>query len=527
MKTCIQRSTERPVDLMVDELTESLLCRIGEVVAGHMGLHFPRERWNALESALRKAAPSLGFRDSVSLARWLVEPPLEEARLERLTPFLTIGETHFFRDEKLFRAFEEQLLPQLMASRVREGRRLRFWSAGCATGEEPYSIAIVLNKTIPQLTDWLVTILATDINRDFLKKAVKGVYSQWSFRVVPERVQQCYFTSNGEGYRIVGDIKKMVKFGHLNLAGCDYPHPSNDTEAVDVIFCRNVLMYFTPEWQKRVVDQLFRSLADDGLLVVSPAEASIIDHPQLVSENVPGTVLFRKSDKPRPRFNGLLFAVPEQEPEPWDDSAPDFIPLPWPTVEDDATLVIPQLIVEAPDVDSADALAQERDTYEEALELYDRGDYPAVVSKLLPVSGPGEEEAEDSGRVAFLLSKAYANQGDLEEALEWSQRAVIEDKLNPESHYLHGTILHEMGRIEDAVLAMKRAVFLDPDFVVAHFALGILHRQRGRFKDRDRHYRIALTILSRYSSDDTVPASEGITAGRLSELIEAMSRKEN
>lgn len=496
------------------------------MVAARMGLHFPRERWNALESALKKAAKPLGFNDAASLSNWLLASPRDETRVECLAPYLTIGETHFFRDEKLFRALEELLVPQLTASKSAYGRRLRFWSAGCATGEEPYSIAIVLKETIKQLADWHVTILATDINRDFLERAEQGEYSPWSFRVVPERVRQCYFTRNGDGYRIVDDIKKMVTFRYLNLAIDDYPDSAGDTENMDVIFCRNVLMYFTPERQTAVLERLFRCLSNDGLLVVSPAEASIVEHPLLVPENVPGTVLFRKSDRPKPMFNGFQFVLPDPIPRICVDSAPDFLPLPWPLEdEEEVSEILPFLAeVPPPAVEVSSALGA--NPYEVALELYNRGDYPAVIAELLPIFDRNNEQLDDSGGTALLLSKAFANKGDLEDALKWSQKAVADDKLNPEGHYLHGIVLQEMDRIEEAVLAMNRAVFLDPDLVMAHFALGNLFQRKGKRKDRDRHYRIALGILKRYAADNTVPASEGMTAGRLSELIETLSRKE-
>jgi chemotaxis protein methyltransferase CheR len=512
---------------MTDEFPDSILFGIGEMVAARMGLHFPRERWNALESALKKAAKPLGFQDVVSLSHWLLASPQEETRVECLAPYLTIGETHFFRDEKLFRAFEDHLVPQLTASRGTYGRRLRFWSAGCATGEEPYSIAIVLKETIKQLADWHVTILATDINRDFLEKAAQGAYSQWSFRVVPERVRQYYFTRNGDGYRIAEDIKKMVTFRYLNLAIDDYPHTANDTESMDVIFCRNVLMYFTPERQTAIVERLFRCLTNDGLLVVSPAEASIVEHPHLVPENVPGTVLFRKSDKPKPMFEGFQFVLPESVPQICLDTTPDFLRLPWPPENEEEVSEILPFLAEVAPVPVEVSPGPGRDRYELALELYHRGDYPAVIAELLPGFDPDKEPLDDSSGAALLLSKAFANKGDLQDALKWSQKAVADEKLNPEGHYLHGAILQEMDRIEEAVLAMNRAVFLDPDLVVAHFALGNLFQRRGKRKDRDRHYRIALGILRRYAADDTVPASEGMTAGRLSELIEALSRKES
>jgi chemotaxis protein methyltransferase CheR len=125
-----------------------------------------------------------------------------------------------------------------------------------------------------------------------------------------------------------------------------------------------------------------------------------------------------------------------------------------------------------------------------------------------------------------LLARAYANQGRLDEALEWSEKTIAADKLNSDFHYLHGTILQEKGRFDEAVTSMTRAVFLEPNLVMAHFALGNLARLGARQKDAERHYRVALRILEKFGEDSAVPAAEGMTAGKLTELILAITTKE-
>ena len=214
---------------MADSLSQHRLFRLSRAVEHHLGLYFPQSRWKDLIRALKRASPSLGFDEPESCLEWLVGSPGREDRVESLGEYLTIGETHFFRDRKLFQTMEERIIPELTAQRRNTGTTLRIWAAGCATGEEPYSVALTLKRVLRDLGNWNVTILATDLNRRFLKKAKQGLYTQWSFRSVPPGIQENYFIRKGDEYRILEAIRRMVKFEHLNLAKDSFPSVTNDT----------------------------------------------------------------------------------------------------------------------------------------------------------------------------------------------------------------------------------------------------------------------------------------------------------
>ncbi len=186
---------------MSENVPDAILGMLSQVIASHMGLSYPRDRFRDLERAITKAAPSLGYKDFQESTHRLLEAPLSESQIAILAHHLTIGETHFFRHEKVFEVLQEQILPELIAARRATGRRLRIWSAGCATGEEPYSLAMVVRKVVHDLAMWDVTILATDINRDFLRKAERGIYSQWSFRSVPPGIKETFLFGKWRGVR--------------------------------------------------------------------------------------------------------------------------------------------------------------------------------------------------------------------------------------------------------------------------------------------------------------------------------------
>ena len=175
---------------MLTRNRDELLSRASELVARHMGLHFPRERYEDLERGLLAASPELGFKDIESCFESLVSRALPRRHVEILASHLTVGETYFFRDEGSFKVVEKRILAELIKARRGKEQRLRIWSAACCTGEEPYSIAISLHRMIPDLQDWNITILATDINPIFLKKALDGIYGQWSFRGTPGAIKR-------------------------------------------------------------------------------------------------------------------------------------------------------------------------------------------------------------------------------------------------------------------------------------------------------------------------------------------------
>jgi chemotaxis protein methyltransferase CheR len=276
-------------------ISHVLLAQLSDLIAARLGLHFPRARWSDLERGIRTAARELDFPDVAACIQWLASSPLTQHQVAILASHLTIGETYFFREPHVFAMLEEVILPALMRARRERARRLRVWSAGCATGEEPYSIAISISKVISEARDWHVTLLATDINPRFQQVASEGAYREWSFRDTAPWIKARYFSRQPGGRLVIRSaIRKMVTFTYLNLADDVYPSLLTNTTAMDVIFCRNVLMYLAPEQAKKVVHKLYRALADGGWLIVGPCETSQALFASFQTVNIPGAILYRK-----------------------------------------------------------------------------------------------------------------------------------------------------------------------------------------------------------------------------------------
>jgi len=447
---------------MISALDRTLLGEVSSFIAERMGLHFPEERWPDLARGLKTAGQELGFEYPGACVRWLPTRELTTRQIETLASHLTVGETYFFRDPASFEALGREILPPLVARRSEAGRTFRLWSAGCCTGEEAYSLAITCARALPDLRAWNVSILATDINPKFLAKAEAGVYSEWSFRSAPGWLRERFFSpAPDKKLAIDPALKNLVHFDYLNLAEDVYPSLHNHTNAMDVIFCRNVLMYFTPGHQRQVVAALHRCLVDGGYLLVNPAEASASLLPMFAMENIGGVILFRKTSQPARVSPAPAVPMPE----------PAFFAAPAPPV-------------------------------------------PVAPIPAIHPSPPKDP---------LVGARTCANQGRLEEALTSCQDAIAADRTNLAAHFLYATICHELGRLDEAIAALGKVLYLDQDFILAHHALGGLYKQLGKRKESRRHLAVALEILAARSRDEIVPESDGMTCGRLVEPVRAMT----
>ena len=464
-------------------LPDPLVARLSDFLAQQIGLHFPKERWSDLERKIAAAAPAFGAPDAESCAQRLLSAPLTRNQIEILASHLTVGETYFLREKKSFDLLEQQIFPELLRARAGAERRLRVWSAGCCSGEEPYSLAILLDRLIPGFRDWNITLLATDINPEFLRKAADGVYGEWSFRDAPAWLRERYFKKRKNGrFEIDPHIRNRVTFSYLNLAEDVYPSLFNNTNAMDVILCRNVLMYFTAARARKVIDNLYKCLVDGGWLVVSPPETSNLLFSQFAPVEFPGAVLYRKTSdeelRPAAGYPAPIFA-------PLPEALPPFEPIlpPEPPAWDAAGSVPPKAV------------------WQEAAAT--------------PLPDPEESSRERLCRRA----RTCANQGRLAEAAEWCEKAIAADKLDPAAHYLLAIVEQERGQSAAAIRSLTRALYLDPDFSLAHFALGNLRLSQGRQREAERHFETASVLLKAHPREEPLPESEGLTAGRLGEII--------
>ncbi|MDP3512109.1 MAG: CheR family methyltransferase [Sulfuritalea sp.] len=501
---------------MPGPISELLLQQFSDFLTARMGLHFPSARWPDMLRGLERAAREFGLAGAEACMRWLLAAPPDRCRVEILASHLTVGETYFYREPAVFAALENELLPALIAARRAAGQRqLRIWSAGCCTGEEPYSVAVLLSRLLPDLEQWNITLLATDINPHFLAKAVRGEYRAWSFRGAPAWFREDYFERSGSGdYRLSPRIRSLASFDYLNLVDDTYPALNNNTNGMDIVLCRNVLMYFEAGAMCAVLDKFHRALTDGGWLLVSPTEANVTMFSGFVPVNFTDAILYRKGGAQQPQWPTMpampiapvMPILPEQAyaTPAWAELAVS----PAPTFGGGDTTPAAAPVAAAPPCG---------DAYRRAVACYARGDYAAVVAALAG-------EAQYDPRGLALAARACANQGQLDEACRWCEAAVAADKLDPGLRYLLAAVLAEQGQSEAATAALKQALYLDQDFVLAHYALGNLYRRRGQPGPAAKHFANARELLTGYPPGDSLRDAEGLTAGRLLDIIDNRER---
>jgi chemotaxis protein methyltransferase CheR len=233
------------------------------------GLVLAPEKQYLIESRLMPVARRASCASITDLVRRLREPDSEPLKAE-ITEAMTINESFFFRDKIPFDRFRDTVLPALLSARAHT-KRFRIWCAAASTGQEPYSLAMMLKSVQEKFSGWRIEILATDISHDVLEKARAGIYSQFEVqRGLPIQMLMQHFEQVGEQWRLSEAIRKMVQFRQLNLLA--------DFAALgtfDVVFCRNVLIYFDQATKTGVLERIYRQLAPDGFLLMGAAETVV------------------------------------------------------------------------------------------------------------------------------------------------------------------------------------------------------------------------------------------------------------
>jgi len=233
------------------------------------GLVLAADKQYLIESRLMPVARAAGLVSITDLAKRLRGSDSEALKMQ-VTEAMTINESFFFRDKIPFDRFRDTVLPAMLSSRANT-RRLRIWCAAASTGQEPYSLAMILRSMIEKFIDWRIEIVATDISHEVLEKAKAGVYSQFEVqRGLPIQMLMQHFEQVGEQWRVTENLRKMVQFRHFNLL-----ENFSSFGTFDVVFCRNVLIYFDQATKVDVLERIGRSLRPDGFLLMGAAETVV------------------------------------------------------------------------------------------------------------------------------------------------------------------------------------------------------------------------------------------------------------
>jgi chemotaxis protein methyltransferase CheR len=253
-------------------LPDDVFRLLRDLIHGYCGIYFDDGSKFLLERRLSRRLEQHRLKSFEEYYHFLRYDRKREEELVVLVDNLTTNETYFFRESAQLRAFSEEILPELRTTLA--GRKtLRIWSAGCSTGEEPYTIAILLLESGDWWRDWQVEILGSDINQRVLHTARKGVYKKSAHRATSPEMLAKYFVADEKGdFRIIDKVKELVSFSYLNLLD---PHKTSLIGNMDVIFCRNVIIYFDREAKKKVMESFYQKLRDGSYLLLGHSESLI------------------------------------------------------------------------------------------------------------------------------------------------------------------------------------------------------------------------------------------------------------
>jgi chemotaxis protein methyltransferase CheR len=432
--------------------------RLKRHLIAETGLAFYADRDEPLTELISQRLSVLRLRDCSAYAKFLAGGEAGGVEMDVLIAQLTIGETYFFRDEEQFAAIRDVILPDIM-KRNQLSRQIRIWSAGCATGAEPYSLAILLEHELaPRMAGWKVGIHATDLNRNFLAQAAAGRFRPAALRSTSDEVKRKCFSKEGQIWTIHPRYKERISFHQMNLMESPFGTSFQALTDFDLVLCRNVMIYFSPAVNRRLIGQFHESLGMGGWLVVGASEYNLDNLKLFRTVNASGVWLFQKATFP--------LGPGQAAPEP---AAPHAAAVREPPAK----------------------------PFSEPL--------PAPTQSV-----PVTEDVEGL--------RQLADRGEWQSAAAYGQRLLTENGLNAEIHFYHALILEKLGIADEPERSLRYAIYLDRNFALAHYHLGVALKRSGQIGAASRSFGNVLKVLASLPDLAIVTAGPGVTVTGLKGL---------
>lgn len=451
-------------------------------MARRLGLQFDDGRLGSLAEALARRIQATRLPAAAYLARLETADELPEER-RALAAELTVPESYFLRHAEQLRAFAEVALPARLRAQE-ERRTLRLLSAGCATGEEAYTLALLLTEQVPDRARWDLSVLGLDVNPVALEKARLGRYSSWSLRETPAATQPRWFRQEGRDLAVVEAARQLVSFEEANLAG-EEPRLFRPG-SFDVIFCRNVLMYLTLGAARALVGRLAAALAPEGFLFLGHAETLRGLSSEFRLCHTHGAFYYQ-----RPGDGGALLSGEPPPPAPAhlppleaDGSWVETIRRSAERIEE---LAAPQPARALPAPPSSSAAGELRGS----LELLRQERFAEALStvRALPVASARDPD------VLLLTAALLTHGGELRQAEEACAQLLAVDGLNAGAHYLLALCKEAASERAAAAEHQAVAIYLDPGFAMPRLHLGLLARRSGDLASARRELSRAMLLL--------------------------------
>src|SRR5271168_265156 len=504
--------------------------RFRSAVAQRLGLHFEDAKLGFLAEVLDRRLEATDC-ESYSSYRWRLERAgRAQEELRALAAELTVGETYFFRYADHFRAFAEIVMPGLLKARGADSERrrsLRVLSAGCASGEEAYSLAMVLREHLPEATAADAGIHGIDVNAAALAKAMRGRYAAWSLRETPANLQAKYFQAEGRDFLLDPAVRAGVTFEERNLVDADPLFWQR--EAFDVVFCRNVIMYLEPEAARGVVARIAESLSPGGFLFLGHAETLRGISQDFHLRHTHDTFYYQRR---RPGEGAAMTTVLCAPGEPEGLEGFHVAPLSsgdsWFETIQRASERVACLTAcgngaaAAGAAHAAEAQAKRVAAWSNraAIELVREERFAEArdVLRELP------SEARSDPDTHLLLAAVLTNSDDLVEAESVCREVLRLDELNSGAHYLMALCRERVGDPAGAAEHDRAAIYLDESFAMPHLHLGLVAKRSRDVETARRELKRALALLGREDASRILLFGGGFSREALAEFCRAELR---
>ncbi|HVF19817.1 MAG TPA: CheR family methyltransferase [Mycobacteriales bacterium] len=464
------------------DLTPEEFLEVRTLLDKTAGLVFDESRRDSLCYSIGERMSACGIGRVVDYVAFLRTSEGAD-EMQSLLNAVTIQETHFFRNPPQFRALRQHVLPALVKKAATGDRRLRIWSAGCSTGEEPYSIAMLIRELVPLLDGWDIGVVGTDISTRALDAARAGRYTSRSMGVADPTDVARWFLRDGTDYVVRPEVREIVQFRRHNLVT---DPPPFDNEPIDLILCRNVTIYFSRDTTRKLMATLHNRLMDGGYLFLGHSETlwQINDQFRLVT--LGDAFVYRRDGA---GSAGVINAAGERRSV-----------LPDRRTGDDGT----------PDGERRANKVERRSAAWELLTKPRTLPFPKIKDKVADAQDDGSAAPQVPAEPvdAILAIRSELKQGHYEQVVALAQSLAAAEPLRAEGHYLCGLALANLGRDSEALGHLRKAVYVDPTLGFAHFALAGALSRLGDTGGASASYRAAAESLGR-NVDDKVAAELG------------------
>jgi chemotaxis protein methyltransferase CheR len=512
-------------------------------IAQKIGLEIREVEQNNLEQKIWQRIKALQLTTPEQYYQFLQVLGTESDReWQHLAELLTNNESYFFRDREQLNLLRNQIFPQLIRQkRQQEDLTLRVWSAGCSTGQEPYSLAIILRELLLDLDAWDLTIFGTDIDLAALNQARAGIYSDWSFRNTEPRIKRRYFQAVARNYQIEPLIRQMVTFQKLNLLTDSFPQLFSHLRDIDLIVCRNVFIYFGSSTIGEILAKFYNTLRPAGYLLVGHSELTGQNLSRFQAQFYPQSLIYQRREVNSMASSASLPSIKNRQqsileiaetppirnrqsivPNVKGQNAPScFIPQKTEILEVSSTSVnrlLPNLPPNSVPTLETVGVAQATLTAEDTQQLLQQAEHLWQQKQ----SNLAIKKAEQllalqpqNIRACCLLGKIYLELNQIDLAMHMSDRGLAIDPVNLDLHYLLGEIALQQGDLFTAKKVFKKIIYLDAESIKAPIELSRIYQQEGDSTRASKMAQQSIKKLQKLPQSQILPTCNNLTVAEI------------